>query len=197
MITSMRAIWVPDGLGQPRQRDARAWHIHQPPFPFKEEVMMLGDIGVEPAAAGIDRHLTQQAGGGELVQGVIDRGKAYAHACRHSLIVQRLGGDMAVGAGKQQAGKRQALALAAARPQPAAAEGRQRAAQRQDRDDDQSGSWSGTTRAIKGTSLRAPVERRGPGAAEKWRRQRARLCCPPVLSTWVESGARHGNVKPD
>src|SRR3546814_1321198 len=73
---------------------------------------MVGDVGVEVGPARLHHHLAQQAGGGELMQAVVDGGQRDAHVVGHRLGMQLLGGDVAVAAAgglEQQLGERQAL----------------------------------------------------------------------------------------
>ena len=75
-----------------------------------QEVVMIADIGVEIDAGAIDGDFAQQAGGGELVKGVIDGGQRDREIGRQRLLVKTLGGHMPVFAGEQQFGERNSLA---------------------------------------------------------------------------------------
>src|SRR4051812_25388812 len=103
----------PHATGGDRQidhGDAVAGDILELTGAFEEEVMVVGDVGVEVGPPGLDHDLAQQTRGGELVQRVVDRGQGHPDAGRHGLAMKLLGRDVPVAAVEQQAGKGEALA---------------------------------------------------------------------------------------
>ena len=79
MITSTRLISVPGGArGKLADHHRSARDVLQHPGRLAEEMVVVVDIGVEIGAAGFDHDFAQQAGGRELVQGVVDRRQRHA-----------------------------------------------------------------------------------------------------------------------
>jgi len=70
---------------------------------FAKEVMMIGSVGVEIGASGLDDDFAQQPAIGELMHRVVDGREGYPDASRHSFAMQLLGGDMAVPFFEQEA----------------------------------------------------------------------------------------------
>src|SRR3546814_4114102 len=64
------------GAGRRRRQavemDQFARNVLKAPAAFVVEVVMVGDVGVEVGTPGLDHHLAQQAGFGELMQAVVD-----------------------------------------------------------------------------------------------------------------------------
>src|SRR3546814_3987818 len=71
--------------------DQFARNVLKSPAAFVVEVVMVGDVGVEVGTPGLDHHLAQQAGFGELMQAVVDGGQRDAHVVGHGLGMQLLG----------------------------------------------------------------------------------------------------------
>src|SRR5271167_1976112 len=86
---------------------------------FAEEVVMIGRVGVEIRAAGLDDRLAQQPDLGKLVQGVVNRRERYWDPCGQRFAMQKLGGDVTVPALEQEPGECEALT---GRPQPGRAQ---------------------------------------------------------------------------
>ena len=83
--------------------------IDQLPLVLDEEVMMIGDVGVEIGAAAVDGHFAEQAGRGELVQRVVDRGERDPHVRALRFLLQDLGADMTVSLSEEDTAERHAL----------------------------------------------------------------------------------------
>ena len=90
------------GKRKPADDQVVARNILQPTSCFAKEVMVIGGVGVEIRAAGLDDNFTQQSAIGELMQRVIDGRERYPDARRHSFAMQLLGGDMAVPSFEQE-----------------------------------------------------------------------------------------------
>ncbi len=80
-----------------------------------EEMMMVGDIGVEIGTPRLNHDFAQQPGGLKLVQGIVNGGEGDPDAVGLCPSMQRLGRHMAIAIRKQKTGKGQALTR---RPQP-------------------------------------------------------------------------------
>ena len=76
--------------------DVGSGYIDQIFVVFDIHVMVIFHVGVEIGAPRIDDDFAQQAGIGELVQGVINRCQRYPHAILQGLAMQHLGAHMAV-----------------------------------------------------------------------------------------------------
>src|SRR5215471_3866844 len=99
-------------LGRLRQTiDANrtAGDIDEPPLGLHEEVVVIGNVGVEIGALSTDSDLAQQPRALELVQGVVNGGQGNLFARRHRLLVKDFGGHMTVTIAKQQSRQGHAL----------------------------------------------------------------------------------------
>src|SRR5215471_458736 len=99
-------------LGRLRQTiDANrtAGDIDEPPLGLHEEVVVIGNVGVEIGALSTDGDLAQQPRALELVQGVVNGGQGNLFARRHRLLVKDFGGHMTVTIAKQQSRQGHAL----------------------------------------------------------------------------------------
>src|SRR5487761_1117367 len=74
-----------------------------------EEMMMVGRVGVEIRAPGLDHGLAQQAYLGKLVQRVINGSERYLYARSERFAVQILRGHVSIAAFEKKPGERQTL----------------------------------------------------------------------------------------
>jgi len=80
-----------------------AGDIDEPSLGLHEEMVVIGDVGVEIGALSTDGDLAQQPRALELVQGVVNGGQGDLFARRHRLLVKDFGGHVTVAVAKQQA----------------------------------------------------------------------------------------------
>ena len=83
--------------------------------PSTKKWWCVGGVGVEIGLRAVDRDLAQQADLGELVQRVVDGRERHRHLGAARLLVEHLGGEVAVALAEQDPAERHALA---GRPQP-------------------------------------------------------------------------------
>ena len=112
--TSTRAISKPSGgTGRSPSTTSAAGDVEQRMLAGKEEVVMLGRVGVEKRLRSVDGDLPDQAGLGELMQIVVDGRKRHRDPRRDRLSMQHLGGEMPIAVRKQDRAQRQTLACRA------------------------------------------------------------------------------------
>ncbi len=97
-------------LGQGVQSNVLAGDIFEMTTILVEEVVMVGDIGIEVRTPRLHDDLAQKARVGKLMQRVVDSRQGNRDPRRHRLAVQLLGGQMPIAPAEEQAGERQALA---------------------------------------------------------------------------------------
>src|SRR5690606_17388042 len=96
-------------LGEIADLDIADRNIEHLVTALDEEMMMVGDVGVEIGAGTLDGKHTDEACLCELVQRIVYRGERNRNAGHGSLLVEFLDRQMAIALRKQQIGQRHAL----------------------------------------------------------------------------------------
>src|SRR5215472_16447094 len=94
---------------KPADNQVVARNILQPTGCFAKEVMMIGCVGVEIRAAGLDNDFTQEPAIGELMQRVVNGCERYPDPCRHRFAMELLSSDVALPLFKQETRQSEAL----------------------------------------------------------------------------------------
>src|SRR5256714_8105288 len=105
------------GLRRAVDTDRAAWDVHQATLDLDEEMVVVGDVGIEIRALPADGDLAQQTCALELMQRIVDGCQRDPLAGLHGLLVQDLGRDVAVALAAQQ--RRPCYALPRRPPAPA------------------------------------------------------------------------------
>src|SRR5205085_11950646 len=90
------------GLRQTVDTDRAARDVHQATLGLDEEMVVIGDVGIEIRALPADGDLAQQTCALELMQRVVDGCQRHPLAGLYGLLVQDLGSDVAVAVAEQQ-----------------------------------------------------------------------------------------------
>jgi hypothetical protein len=110
MITSTWAISMPSGgsgrLSICQIADRNVEHLV---LALDEEMVVVGDVGVEIGPGAFDGENADHAGFGELMQRVVDGCERNRHAGKGGFLVQFLDGQVPITLGKQQVAKRDTL----------------------------------------------------------------------------------------
>lgn len=93
-----------------RDGDVLVWDVEDLVFIFEQEMVVIGNVGVEPHLGSIDGQLSKEASFGELVERVVNRGQRYWHADAHRFRVQYFGGDVPIAIAVEQASQSHTLA---------------------------------------------------------------------------------------
>ena len=80
MTSTERTLRAGRHFGKSLDADRVARNVVQDAVLFEEQVVVVGNVGVEIGAVGIQRDALHQAGGHELVQRVVDRGQRHPDA---------------------------------------------------------------------------------------------------------------------